>query len=106
MATIQDKQYLSALNKIGKLNEHIAELEAQLAEAQKDSERLDWFQNECFGGAIISDDDGYFTVCGSGMQNCRVDNKGPLETTFFADEDEFFNNVRDAIDSAREEWSQ
>ena len=83
-------------------NIRIAELEAELKEARKDSLRLDHMEKNEEGGALLSDDFGNWTVSGEGMQNIP-DNPGEpsdIQTTFFVEAANWKPSVREAIDDA------
>jgi len=66
-----------------------------------DTERLDWLEQHGDGMALISDDNGHWTVTGDGMQNCPIgDEKQDIETVFFIEADGWSDSIREAIDRA------
>lgn len=77
----------------------IAALRARVEELEADKVRLDWLGHQP-GVALINDDDGYWAVSGDGFQNVRVNNQGPLETSFYVEQEQFRDSVRAAIDAA------
>lgn len=78
----------------------------EIKRLRADAARLDWLEEHTRRGGcpgIIFDDDGHWAVSGDGMQNVRVDNEGPLHTTFFIEEGAFRDTIREAIDAFRAE---
>jgi hypothetical protein len=69
----------------------------------KDSERLDWLEKQQ-GCALVSDDMGHWAVVCDGMQNIPDPAPGQVETSFFIGKDKWKETIREAIDSARNEW--
>ncbi len=65
----------------------------------QDTKRIDYLENESFGSALVSDDDGHWAVSNSGFQNCPMNTPDDIQTTFFIKKNEWKNSVREAIDS-------
>ncbi len=79
----------------------VAALESQLAEANKDTERLEWLQKQ-FGCALINDDNGHWAMSWAGMQNVpEGDGPQDIQTSFFIEAKEWHDGVTEAIDAAR-----
>lgn len=69
-----------------------------------DTERIDWFEKEAFGCALISDDNGHWAVSGDGMQNVPSSGRPEdIQTTFFVEADRWHPSIREAIDAFRAE---
>lgn len=67
-----------------------------------DTQRIDWLEKQD-GWALVSDDAGRWACVCSGMQNVpNPDKPTDIDTTFFIDADDWYANIRDAIDKAME----
>lgn len=80
----------------------LVDLRRELAEAQRDGERLDWLEAQS-GVGLISDDFGHWAVSGDGMQNVPRKTPADIQTTFFVKAADWTKAVRAAIDAARKE---
>ena len=68
--------------------------------SRTDTIRLDWLEQQ-EGCALISDDNGHWTVAGDGWQNCPMTKEAiDIQTTFFIEKDKWADSVREAIDQA------
>lgn len=79
-------------------------LAAELAEAKRDAERLDFFVSEAERGAcpaLLNDDNGHWAVSYEGTQNAPMQ-EGPQDiwTSFVVPESDWLGSPRDAIDAA------
>ena len=63
-----------------------------------DTELLTRFEDEAFGCALISDDQGWWAVASSGFQNLP-DPPGDVETHFFIEAKYWRKSVREALEA-------
>ena len=65
-----------------------------------DTQRLNLLEKRADGCALLSDDNGHWTVACDGFQNCGF-GKEPIdiETTFFVEKERWHKNIREAIDN-------
>ena len=66
-----------------------------------DTERLDWLEKTEM--SLISDDSGSWAVTSDGMQSCSKNPPDDTSTAFFIEEHQWRKNVREAIETAKEE---
>lgn len=66
-----------------------------------DSDRIDFIQNSLGGHALLSDDNGHWSVSFGGMQNVPEGHDPEfIATTFYVNAPDWKNSVREAIDAA------
>lgn len=64
-----------------------------------DTDRLNWIENNEFGAALVSDDDGHWAIASTGFQNVPMETPADIEANFFIAKDEWKNSVREAVDT-------
>ena len=64
-----------------------------------DKERLDWLEKKGQGFALISDDQGNWSLVGDGMQTISDDPPDSCVTLFYVKKKQWKSTIRKAIDS-------
>lgn len=63
-----------------------------------------WLENHQ-GCALVSDDNGHWSVSGNGFQNAVCgDEPQDVETTFFIEAVEWKNSIKEAVEHAAKNW--
>lgn len=100
-----EKCQLEQIELIANHNHLMIDRDAELAEARRDAERLDWFERTSHEGHaynLVYDDNGKWAISGSGTQPIPPEDgfTDEVDIICFVEPDAWRDSIREAIDAA------